>query len=203
MKQTFSIKDSIRVGWDIFKERPWFLIGAVLFIVLASSITGFAIEQFEGIIYMLANIADFVFQTLLGMGLTYIMLAVYDKRQVEYSDWFKPISLFGKYFVVILITMIAVVIGLILFIIPGVIAMLALMFAPYLVIEKSMGPIEAIKKSWNISKGHRWQLLLFMLTLIIFNILGILAIFIGLLVTAPISALAMIHVYRTLLKDNV
>ena len=71
-------------------------------------------------------------------------------------------------------------------------------FATYLVVDRGAGPIEAIKESWRITKGHKWQLFLLMLTLILLNIAGIIAFVIGVLVTIPVTWLAVTHAYRAL-----
>ncbi len=202
MKSVFSIRESVKTGWSLFKERPWFIMGTVLIIIAASTVTAIAIEQFSGPMKIVANVADFAFQTLIGMGAVFIILAIYDKKEVGYSEWFTPAHLFFKYFAVTLLTSLAVIGGLILFIIPGIMAMVGLMFAQYLVIDKSMGPIDAIKKSWSMSKGHKWKLLIFIGAMVLLNIAGALPLLIGLLVTVPVSVLATIHVYRTLLKTN-
>ncbi len=202
MKNIFSIRGSIKAGWNAFKERSWFIIGALLIVVFAALVTALAIDQFSGLLFTVANIADFAFQTLMAMGLMFIMLAIYDKRDVKYSEWFTPVGLFFKYFAVTILATLAVLGGFLLFIIPGFIAMAGLMFTTYLVIDKSMGPIEAIKKSWSMSKGHKWRLLLFIGTITLFNIVGALAFIVGLLITVPVSLLATIHVYRILLKAD-
>ena len=72
------------------------------------------------------------------------------------------------------------------------------MFFKYLIIDKGLGPIEALKESRRITTGQRWQLLLFVLILALLNILGALALFIGLFVTMPVTMIAMAHVYRGL-----
>ncbi len=200
MKQTFSIKESIKTGWEIFKERSWFIIGLFLIVMAASAATSIIIEQTSGMVYFVLNVVDFGLQTIIGMGLLFILLAVYDKKQIGYKDWLTPAASFWSYLAVIVLSAIAIIGGLILFIIPGIIASMGLMFAPYLVVEKGMGPIMAIKKSWEMSKGYRWQLFLFTLVLILLNIVGAMALVIGLIVTIPVSSFAAIHVYRQILQ---
>jgi uncharacterized membrane protein len=72
------------------------------------------------------------------------------------------------------------------------------MFATYLVIDKNMAPMDALKESRRMTYGHKWNLFLFGLGLIGINILGFLALIIGLLVSLPVTMLAMAHAYRTL-----
>ena len=48
--------------------------------------------------------------------------------------------------------------GYLLFIIPGVILTLMLMFAPYILLTEDVGVIEALKRSKELTKGYRWNL---------------------------------------------
>jgi uncharacterized membrane protein len=199
MKKTIDIIGSIKKGWDVFKQRPWFMIGAIIITIAASFIAEAALRQFNGVGYTLVTLLNFAFQTLVGMGLTFVTLAVYDGKGVSYKDWFTPAPQFFKYLGVIILTMLAIMGGLILLIVPGIIAMIGLMFAPYLVIDKDMGTIEALKKSWEMSRGNRWSIFGLILALLVLNIIGMIALGVGLLVTIPVSSLAMVYVYRTLL----
>jgi uncharacterized membrane protein len=71
-----------------------------------------------------------------------------------------------------------------------------LQFSQYLVIDKNMGPIDAIKKSWSMTKGHTWDLFLLLLVVIVLIAIGAALLGVGLLVTLPISTVAVAYVYR-------
>jgi uncharacterized membrane protein len=72
------------------------------------------------------------------------------------------------------------------------------MLTPFIVIERAFGPIEAMKESHRLTYGHKWKLLGFTLLLLLINLLGALALIVGLLVTIPVSTLAFVHAYRVL-----
>jgi len=65
-----------------------------------------------------------------------------------------------------------------------------LMFATYLVIDGKAAIFESIKKSWSMTQGKVWFLVLFGIQAIIIALLGILALFVGLLVAIPIITFA-------------
>ena len=48
--------------------------------------------------------------------------------------------------------------GLLLFIVPGIIFACRLAFVPYLVIDKGLDPVAAIEKSWFMTRGHGWRI---------------------------------------------
>ena len=65
-----------------------------------------------------------------------------------------------------------------------------------------MGPIEALKKSSQITKGVKLDLLVFSFLLTGINILGVLAFGIGLILTIPTTIIATAFVYRKLLSKT-
>ncbi|MDY6766148.1 MAG: hypothetical protein SVW77_02165 [Candidatus Nanohaloarchaea archaeon] len=65
---------------------------------------------------------------------------------------------------------IAVVVGLILLVIPGVYLMLALFFWTVFVAVEDENFYEAMQSAWDMSKGHKWQLLGLVLVIVVINI---------------------------------
>ena len=72
-----------------------------------------------------------------------------------------------------------VAIGTILFIIPGIWLAVRLWYAPLLAATQGATFGEAIKGSWQITRGHFWELFLMGLTMIGISILGVCACFVG------------------------
>jgi uncharacterized membrane protein len=66
------------------------------------------------------------------------------------------------------------------------------------IVDKEVGPFEAVNESWQITRGSAWQLFLLCWVLFFVNVLGFIALGIGLLVTVPLSLVTMGYVYRTL-----
>ncbi|MDP2650173.1 MAG: YciC family protein, partial [bacterium] len=201
---SFSKKEAFRVGWERFKERPFFVIGLFVITTLISTVSGYLVDKANAgpSVAFIFSVIDFAVQAIIGMGLTLILLRVHDNVTTDYSDLFEPIYLFWKYLAMTIIVFVVVIIGLLLFVIPGIIAAIALSFAPYLVIDKGMGPIDAVKESVEMTHGHRWNLFIFALLVAAFNVLGFLLLGVGLLITIPVSALAFVHIYRWLLHPK-
>ena len=199
--RSFSKKEALAFGWQRFKERPFFLVGLVLLTTIISGITGSVADQIDsGAASAIVNLLDFAIQIIIGMGMTLILLRVYDQVETDYGDIVEPLRLFWKYLVMTVLVLAVVLLGFVIFIIPGIIAAIALSFASYLIIDRNMGPIESIKESLNITHGHRWNLFIFGLIVFFLNIVGAMFFGVGLLVTVPVSALATVHVYRWLLE---
>ena len=61
-----------------------------------------------------------------------------------------------------------------------------------------MGPIEAIKTSGAITKGSKWDLLLFVLFVFVINLVGAVFLGVGLFITVPITSVATAFIYQKL-----
>jgi uncharacterized membrane protein len=72
------------------------------------------------------------------------------------------------------------------------------MFVTFIVVDREVGPIEAMTESKRITHGYKWSLLGFSLVLVFINLLGILALVVGLLVSIPVSSLSFAYAYRLL-----
>jgi uncharacterized membrane protein len=92
----------------------------------------------------------------------------------------------------------AIFVGLPLILAASIILGLGLSFAPYLVVDRGMRPVGSLKESWRITDGNKWRLFLLGLALLGVNILGVLALLVGVLVSIPITLLAVVHAYRFL-----
>jgi hypothetical protein len=193
MKQSFSIKEAFSTGWEIFKEHWKFLLLLGLMIIGIEIITSLvSIIPFVG--FIIQVIVDAVVVT----GGTYILLALYDKKKPTYKDLFSQTRYLLPYFMIMLLSILIMFGGLMIFIIPGIIASIALMFPIQLMVDRGMSGREAVRTSWAISQDHLPKLFLFVLALLVFNMIGAIVV-VGLIITIPVSMLASVHIYRKLL----
>jgi hypothetical protein len=203
-----SIGNCIRFGWETFKKRPGILIGAFLLVVLVPAIPSALFPGPHAVPNappppptapeLIASLASFVISIFASLGaITFSLRAHDDIAATTLADLWNP-QAFWRFLGNWILFVLAVFVGLLLFIVPGVIAAIGLCFAPYLVVDRARGPVEALKESWDLTKGHKWQLFLLGLALVGLNLLGMLALVVGLLVSGPVSWLAMTHAYRTL-----
>jgi len=204
----FSIGDCIQFGWETFKKRPWILIGAFLLTIIIPSIPGLFFPPPEVVqgappppptpAHALASLLSVVLSIFVTLGATTFALRAHDDiAGVKLADLWNP-QPFWRFLGTELLAAIIIFIGFLLLVVPGIIAAIGLGFAPYFVIDRAKGPIEALKESWRITKGYKGQLFLFGLALIGINLLGVLALVVGILVSVPVTWLAVTHAYRTL-----
>ena len=94
-----------------------------------------------------------------------------------------------------------VCVGWIFFILPGFIALLRFAFFPYFIIDKHVGPIAALKMSYDVTKHHVWDMFAFWVAIKIVVYLGFFS-WLGIIVTWPLSTLAYAFFYRKLVADS-
>jgi len=201
----FSSNAAVRFGWGTFKKRPWFFVGSTFVILFASALINGLTSGIDAAITgsaqepsIAGTVVNLALGTLISMGATAFYLAAHDNPEtVDLSLLWHPRP-FWKFLGVTILLTLAVAIGLILLIVPGIIFGLMFMFATFVVIERELGPIDAMNESHRITRGHKWQLFGFMLLLLLINLLGLLALVVGLLVSIPVSTLAFVHAYRVL-----
>ena len=207
-----SIGDCIRFGWETFKKRPGILIGAFVLTTLLPSIPGLLFPSPEvapGVpppppttAEMIATLISVVIGIFVTIGMTTFALRAHDDiASVKMGDLWNP-QPFWRFLGAEVLAGIIIFVGFLLLVVPGVIASLGLCFVLYVVIDRGDGPINALKESWRLTKGSKWQLFLLVLALIGLNLLGLLLLLVGILVTVPITWQAVTHAYRTLASQS-
>lgn len=211
--QRLSVGECLSFGWKTFKIRPWLFVqaGVLLFLInmavsllqslfeLGGEQAGPAVAAVVGIISVAIGLA---ISFLISMGETAFFLRSHeDVHATTIRDLWHP-KPFWKFFAASVLSAILIVLGLILLIVPGIFLAILLMFVGYLVIERGLAPVAALKHSAALTKGNRWQLLGLGAAIIGINILGLLALLVGLFVTVPVSFLAVTHAYRVLSREG-
>lgn len=105
----------------------------------------------------------------------------------------------GSIVPLVIIGIIAGIAGLVLFVWLAI----RYMFISYVAVEHpNMGAWDMLKESAKLGKGHMIDLFGFGLLLFLINIVGLLLVLVGLLVTVPLSKIAAAHVYEQLKKKH-
>jgi len=126
------------------------------------------------------------------------MLAFVDGRIPEFEDLFNRAPLLFHYVAATILFTLMVVVGLVFLIVPGIYLAIRFGYYGYFIVDEEVGPIEAFKKSSDLTEGVRMDLFLLFALLIGLNIVGALVLLVGLLVTVPLSQLICAYVFRHL-----
>ena len=197
----FSISEALNYGWTAFKNKIGFFIGFVIVFFLISFIPSYFAARFfphPSFLGFIFRIIAWLIGLYLGMAATRIALDIYDRGDADLNRLGELGSDFPSYVGGKFLFGIIVAIGTLLLVIPGIIVSLMFLYVGYLIVDRHMGPIEALKRSQAITNGVKWPLFLFGLIVIILNIIGLACLGIGLLVSIPITMMASAYVYRQL-----
>ena len=137
-----------------------------------------------------------------NMGVVQFYLRAHENVEtLKVKDLWAPHP-FLKYILTSVLVGLAFIVGLVFLIVPGIIIALAFGMALYLVMDRNMDAIPAIKESIRITRGNRWRLFLLYVFMLLINIIGLLVLVVGLLVTIPVTMLAGVHAYRMLSRGS-
>jgi len=205
MKKTFSIKTLFNGAWADYKKtwKLFILIGIIFMLVGLASNLAIGIDPYTGLPQgsPIIGILGWALQMFLGLGFIRFLLHIVDGKKYELEDIFKgPQSVMHLVSFAVVTVLYGSIVGLgtLLFVVPGLIALVGLTFAQYIVAEQKAGIFESFQHSWSMTEGSRWKIFWLMIVIVLFNILGVLALGVGLLITIPVTYLISAHLYRTL-----
>ncbi|MCX7698887.1 MAG: DUF975 family protein, partial [Candidatus Goldbacteria bacterium] len=208
---TFDRNEAIRFGWDTTKKNLAFFIGILIisgiFQFLPDVFNKFVLQPVKGnlilILFRMIVILTFAaINMIISIGLIIIPLKFADNEKPQFADLFSGARFFFKYIISSILCGIIVIIGFCLLIIPGIILAIRFSFYMFFIVDKDAGPVEALKSSFNLTRGHTWNIFIFGIILILLNFLGVLALFVGLFITIPITMVAYAYVYRQLTSES-
>lgn len=198
----FPIGEALRFGWRAVLENFGFLIGLTFLIgatLLGSGLLiAFLAGRNEGLSSFLGLCLQLAANSILPTGGIAIALKLCDGIKPQWEDFLCPMKTILFYYVGSLIYGAFVLVGLLFLIVPGIYFGIRFCLMGYYVVDLGLDPIEAIKQSWEATRGQVLNLMGFGLVLFLINLAGMLALFFGLFVTAPLSMVAGTYIYRFL-----
>jgi uncharacterized membrane protein len=200
------VGDAVSYGWSVYWRNVGTLvvIALVIFgIELAVSVVGGAIGGGGGI-QALVQIVGLLIGLLLTLGWMRVSVELTRGVKPQVNDLFKAQG-YGPFILASILFYVGFVVGLILLVVPGIIFAVVYGFYGFVIAERGDGVTvtEALKRSADITRGHRWQLVGLAIIVFLINVVGFLACGIGLIFTSGISILAWAYAYRTLNGETV
>jgi hypothetical protein len=92
--------------------------------------------------------------------------------------------------------------GILMLIVPGIIFACRLAFVPYLIIDREMELTEALNKSWEMTKGYGGQIFLMALLAFLVIILGLIALFFGVIISVIWIKTAFATMYQAVVEKE-
>lgn len=125
--------------------------------------------------------------------------AVYNERVDMTAEFKNARHTYLYYLGVNIVYSLIVTIGCLFCVLPGIFLAVRLMFAPMIAINHpELTFSEAFTRSWQMTKGHFWQLIGLYLLIILINILGLICCCVGYLLTMVITLMMYGYAYKLL-----
>lgn len=204
-KKDFSIDEALKFGWNTMKTNFWFFFGILIvawIVIYVPSLIGNLLRDKSFFLYLFLMLITWAVQIVINIGLIRISLKFCDGEKPEFNDLFRFQGFFWRYLGGSLMVALIAVVGMFLFIIPGIIWAIMFQFFGFLIIDKNLGIMDSVRQSGNLTKTVRWKLLGFGLLLMLINYLGLLVLIVGIFATIPTTMLAHAWVYRKLLGQT-
>ena len=196
----------LSAAWKRFNTSWLVLVGAYFVAVMASDVVSYGMQAIlyvgkldksvvGSVLYCLSLVASFCISSFFVVGMLRLFLDCARNRPVRFGVLFgggdRWLPMLGLQFLVSLV----VGIGFVLLIVPGVILGLGLSLAYCYVVDANMGPIDAMRASWEATKGQRGQLFVLGLLLFLVALAGLAACCVGILAAIPLTSLAWVIAY--------
>jgi hypothetical protein len=198
-----SITDSFDKAWSKFKQKALFFVGVTALSMFISMIgqsdkliginhgVDMANHQFT-----LFSLVGMILSSYLGLGIWKICIKHLRGQEVELNDLLSiSLSQFVHYIIATIISGIAIMIGMLLLIIPGIHISCRLMLVPGFIVDKNESFDTALKSSWEATKGYSMKIFLWYLLAMLVMLAGFLALVVGIFAAAPVISIAMAYIY--------
>jgi uncharacterized membrane protein len=193
----FSAREALRFGWTtaLANLKPLLAIGAAGAVL---ALFDMSLERSADGLSALLRLFVSALQIAVAMIWVKVSLTLADGKPLEKPVVSAHLERYFSYLLGSVLYGLIVTAGLVLLIVPGVLWAAQFGFAGFLIVDRKVDPIEALRQSSHLTEGARGPLIAFAALLMVLNFLGLCAAGLGLLVTVPASFIAAARVYRIL-----
>lgn len=193
-----SVGAAFSYGWQKFSQNAGPLIVVTLLVWAAGVVINVVGRAFDSVLgQLIISVLAFVITQVMTRGLVRAALTIVNGGRPDPGTAFSFDNI-GPYLVGSILFGLAVGVGLILCVIPGLIIGALLGFWAFACVEQDLDGVSALRRSLELTRANFGQVILFGLAYIGVNLIGALLCGIGLLVTIPLSYVAAAHFYRQL-----
>lgn len=208
MRKDFNIDDVLGFGWQVMKANFWYFAGVGLlwgFLTFLPDILRGLLEEsirHQPIFfapYLFLTLLDILISVLLGIGMLKIGLSFCDQVKPGVSTLVNGFDCFWRFLGTQILYVLIVLAGFLLLIIPGIIWAVKYQYCIYFVVDKRLGPIDALRASARTTQTIKLKLFGFGILCSLINMAGVICLLLGIFVTYPVVLVASALVYRHLL----
>ena len=162
-----------------------FLIGLIAFFIgLPGAVMSTAYQKMEcaGVMIGLMAMAYSILLTNpIEYGVSFAFLKASRGDKLEIKDLFEVFQNYWNAVLANLLVGIIILFGFIMLVVPGIIFACRLAFVSYLVVDRKMDVIPAVKESWRLTRGHANKVFLMALLAIPIAIAGLICLLVGII----------------------
>jgi uncharacterized membrane protein len=200
---------SYSVGWKVLMAAfIELLVVSIVYTVLTGPVTFFQwkVDDFAWFLVPMAlfGITYGIFVAgPIDYGAKWVFLKAVRGERIEVRDIF---AVFQKNYwnavIANIVVGIIVGLGIVMLIVPGIIFACRLAFVPYLVVDQEMDVMDALRVSWDMTRGYGWHIFLMGLLAIPVVILGLICLFVGVFVSVMWISAAFAVMYHAVAKKD-
>lgn len=165
-------------AWELlFSDLGYFLILTLIYVL----VTAVASATVVGV---------FIVMGPLTVGLYYAAFKKIQGKSLQIGDISKGFNFFAAALISSILVAIFITVGFTLCIIPGFIVSALYLFTPIFILDKNLDFWNAMEASRKLAQKHLFELSVFIILLGLINIVGAILCGVGLLITFPLSILA-------------
>ena len=168
----------LKTGWHLFKQYPGGFIGFTALTLL--------IQTGLGYLPKVGWMVVFIHYPLM-FGFVAVSARLIQGERPQFGEFFDGFRSFLTLLLLGVVSQIFIILGLLLLVVPGIYLMVAFFLAPWFILDRQVGFWEAMRLSRHTVRPHWFELFGLFLLIILINLLGILALGVGLLVTLPVG----------------
>lgn len=186
----FSISDCLSRGWQLVMADFWPVVGvtALIFVIIAATNAAWVGLLING--------------PLLG-GLYYYFLKKIRGQPATLNDAFAGFSLaFLQLFLLYLVSGIFITLGLVLCLIPGIYLAVAYNFMYPLLMDRRLEFWPTMEICRRVVTRIWWQVFAFVLVMALVNLLGVLALCVGIFISIPVTIAATAYAYEAIFNGR-
>lgn len=202
----WQLEEVVRHGWETVKREPILIVVQLIVLILPNVFSRApdvlkALNIFEPnhpvllLVTAVMAIAGALVGWFLQVGQVRLFLAATRNQPVRFEVLFSGIDRFLPFAGMAIVSSLAMGVGFLLLIVPGVILAIGFSLAKYYVIEQEKGVIESLQASWEATRGNKGDLFVFMLVYAALIIGGLCACGIGIFITMPLAEIALAAIY--------
>ncbi len=175
MGQALDIGENLRLGWASFtREAVALIVGFVLFMLVAGISMGLCTGP-------------------MIVGYNRMCLRAARGEHIEIGDVFKGFDAFGPSFILSILLGIIVAVGVLLCVIPGIVAGFLLCWSFWLMADGDLDPMSCLRRSVDYAKEKLGPVLVFLIVASVISSIGGAVGGVGSLVTGPVSMMMIAH----------